>query len=304
MDEPKNYAATQQQQEALMLPRLTEAEKQSPIGASMGYLMGLFFSLKQQLVSQRAAQAAALAKQNQPVAAVFDAFVSGNLPSTTATGGGEHPTVDVNGNATTAAAAATAAGNNEAKPNAVPSMRSNLEENNMMKREMRNQMAFQNKMRALKMQELKKLKTVSSDEAGMHNKDQMEADGNVLLANAVSTAAAITANSKLAASNANGGSSSEPQQYGVSVSQQDQQQHQPQPMQQLSSHQQLQEHEQQQQQQQQQQDFQGAGEAPIDGGGGIGFDGERNRSMSIGAAEDFWNTDVVDDQLFEFLMNN
>ena len=42
-------------QDVLTLPRLTEAEKQSPIGASMGYLMGLFSSLKQQLMVQRAA---------------------------------------------------------------------------------------------------------------------------------------------------------------------------------------------------------------------------------------------------------
>ena len=40
----------------LQLPQLTEDEKHSPVGASMGYLMGLFFSLKQQLHAQRAAQ--------------------------------------------------------------------------------------------------------------------------------------------------------------------------------------------------------------------------------------------------------
>jgi len=39
---------------ALHLPHLSESEKSSPIGASMGYLMGLFFSLKQQLLAQRA----------------------------------------------------------------------------------------------------------------------------------------------------------------------------------------------------------------------------------------------------------
>ena len=41
-----------------MLPQLTEAEKASPIGAAMGYLMGLFFSLKQQLIIQRSLEAA------------------------------------------------------------------------------------------------------------------------------------------------------------------------------------------------------------------------------------------------------
>ena len=40
----------------LQLPQLTEDEKHSPVGASMGYLLGLFFSLKQQLHAQRASQ--------------------------------------------------------------------------------------------------------------------------------------------------------------------------------------------------------------------------------------------------------
>jgi SHAQKYF class myb-like DNA-binding protein len=271
-DEPK-AAATQQQQEALMLPRLSEAEKASPIGASMGYLMGLFFSLKQQLVAQRAIAAAAAAadaaKKNQPVAAVFDAFVSGNLPST-----GDLVAV-MNPDGTNVDKVLS-------PPNAVPSARSNLEENNMMKREMKNQMAFQNKMRALKMQELKKLKTVGGDEVNVHK----EEDGSVLhLANAVSTAAAITANSKAVAFDSTNEQHGDPDQL------------QPQPLQHLSSQQQLNDHD------QQHQEFQGAGEAAADDGG-VMFEGERNRSMSIGASEDFWNTDVVDDQLFEFLMNN
>ena len=43
--------------DVLHLPKLTEEEKRSPIGASMGYLMGLFFALQQQLSQQRASQA-------------------------------------------------------------------------------------------------------------------------------------------------------------------------------------------------------------------------------------------------------
>jgi hypothetical protein len=38
--------STQKTVEALMLPRLTEAEKGAPMGSAMGYLMGLFLSLK------------------------------------------------------------------------------------------------------------------------------------------------------------------------------------------------------------------------------------------------------------------
>ena len=49
-------AATSASGNVLHLPRLTEEEKRSPIGASMGYLMGLFFALQQQLSHQRAVQ--------------------------------------------------------------------------------------------------------------------------------------------------------------------------------------------------------------------------------------------------------
>eukprot|EP00592_Proboscia_alata_P006327 CAMPEP_0194360420 /NCGR_PEP_ID=MMETSP0174-20130528/7760_1 /TAXON_ID=216777 /ORGANISM="Proboscia alata, Strain PI-D3" /LENGTH=1217 /DNA_ID=CAMNT_0039131899 /DNA_START=387 /DNA_END=4040 /DNA_ORIENTATION=+ len=45
---------------ALVLPQLTEQEKCSPLGASMGYLMGLFFSLRQQIMDQRSKSAATL----------------------------------------------------------------------------------------------------------------------------------------------------------------------------------------------------------------------------------------------------
>ena len=31
---------------------------------------------------------------------------------------------------------------------------------------------------------------------------------------------------------------------------------------------------------------------------------QRNQSLSIGGSEEFWNTDVVDDQLFNFLMDS
>ena len=48
---------------------------------------------------------------------------------------------------------------------------------------------------------------------------------------------------------------------------------------------------------------QGAGEPP---GNDSTAPAQRSRqqSVSIGNSDDFWNTDVVDDQLFEFLMNN
>jgi SHAQKYF class myb-like DNA-binding protein len=226
----KRAAAPQQPQDALVLPRLTEQEKQSPIGASMGYLMGLFFSLKQQLVAQRAAQAAAVAvaKKNQPVAAVFDSFVNGLPANGQADGDGQA---------------------NMTQPAVVPSTRNNLEESNMMKREMKNQMAFRNKMRALKMQELNKCKTLATTTTGAGEEghgDHEEADGGAEAKHVSIKAAEATA---------------------------DDEHH---------------------------QHFQGAGEPAADGG----LCDSRPRIMSFAASDDFWNTDVVDDQLFEFLMNN
>lgn len=160
----------------LILPRLTEDEKQSALGTSMGYLMGLFFSLTQQLMAQRAAAAealrareaaraqaaaaaaaaAALQASNPPVAAVYDAasIDASSVTSAAAPGGG-----NATGAMSAAAAAAFAAatgGGGAAGAAAGPSTLSNLEENSMMKREMQSQMAFQNKMRALKQEELKK----------------------------------------------------------------------------------------------------------------------------------------------------
>lgn len=110
-DVPKQV---QQHQEVFVLPRLTEAEKASPVGTSLGYLLGLFYTLKQQLELQR--------QQEQTCTDVVD----------------------------------------EAKPSA-PVRSARLETSSMMKREMESQMAFQNKMRALKQHEIDKLSGVSTD---------------------------------------------------------------------------------------------------------------------------------------------
>jgi hypothetical protein len=46
--------------------------------------------------------------------------------------------------------------------------------------------------------------------------------------------------------------------------------------------------------------YQGAGES-----GGVDTAGrDRTHSMSLGEEDDFWNTSVVDEELFDFLMNN
>ena len=251
--------------DVLTLPRLTEAEKQSPIGASMGYLMGLFFSLKQQLTAQRAA-AKAMADQapkgeagvqQQPVAAaVFDSFVGGGpaaiattSTTTTSTAPAVPSTLAITGSipistTTTASSVPPVVSN--------PSTRSNLEENNMMKREMQSQMAFQNKMRGLKEQELNKFRTTSEDigPAPSHYHHVVNTTAPSLGASAFSA-------------------STIPNPMGAH----------PAPTSPTAIHVQ----------------HQGAGE--MDAGDG------RNRGLSIGNAEDFWNTDVMDEQLFEFLMS-
>jgi hypothetical protein len=223
-----------------MLPQLTDAEKQSPIGAAMGYLMGLFFSLKQQLMIQRSLEASGHRGQsNAPVHDVFNSFVAGNAPA--------------------AAAAATAVGveytaDNKEHPHGavgtagIPSVRTNIEENSMMKREMRNQMALQNKMRALKQQELAKYKQVTSSAppaaTGVDYKGPI--DRGIGLASPPNRAVEFA--------------------------------------------------------------VQGAGETAGNDGSAEyhrGGGNARPHSLSFGGSEEFWNTDVVEDeQLFEFLMNN
>lgn len=206
--------------EALMLPQLTEAEKNSPIGASMGYLMGLFFSLKQQLAKQRAVVrgdkvthhlAASIAENKAPMILTSDKIRdSPQLHDRTS------PTTE------------------DIPISSHPSSSRNIEVNSHMKRDMQNQMVFQKKMRALKQQQLNKSKIGKDDKEG-------------------SSAGPI-------------GDCS--------------------PGQRL--------------------DEPGRAQVAGDNAGQDGVSGEnaRNRGLSMSHSEDFWNTDVVDDQLFEFLMNN
>lgn len=245
----------QNNNDSLMLPQLTEAEKQSPIGAAMGYLMGLFFSLKQQLMIQRSLEAAGEKAKGNAMFPVGNA----NNPTATATAA-----------ATAAAVAAgvefTADGSMQQPQQAggaggvAVSIRTNIEENSMMKREMQNQMALQNKMRALKQQELAKYKNISNSEG---------------VASTVITAAQHNTNPHLTATkdgNNEGdfaaGAATGEQQYHQQVSSTD------------AAAQ------------------QGAGEM-------AGNDLSDGNMLSIeNHDDDFWHSDVVDEQLFEFLMNN
>jgi SHAQKYF class myb-like DNA-binding protein len=245
----------QNNNDSLMLPQLTEAEKQSPIGAAMGYLMGLFFSLKQQLMIQRSLEAAGEKAKGNAMFPVGNA----NNPTTAAT-------VAATAAAVAAGVEFTADGSMQQPQQAggvggvAVSIRTNIEENSMMKREMQNQMALQNKMRALKQQELAKYNNISNSEGG---------------ASTVITTAQHNTNPHLTA---NDGGSNEGD-FAAGAATGEQQQHQ-----QVSSTDAAAQ--------------QGAGEM-------AGNDLSDGHMVSIENNDyDFWQSDVVDEQLFEFLMDN
>jgi SHAQKYF class myb-like DNA-binding protein len=201
--------------EALVLPQLTEAEKNSPIGASMGYLMGLFLSLKQELAMQRSrdgihkrgntSHAVPDVYGNKAPAALFQNIDTSQQKQT------HQPEYD---------STSTVKEGSPMTPH--PNSR-NME--TFMNQEMKNQRVLQNKMRAMKQQELNKCKNGKEEgnESPLRN-------GEV-----ASDRVQFTPESRV--------------------------------------------HE------------------------GRTYT-ERNRGMTIGSSEDFWNTDIVDDQLFEFLINN
>lgn len=229
---------------ALMLPQLTEAEKQSPIGSAMGYLMGLFFSLKQQLMIQRSLEAAGEKARATPVQDVFNSFV---------VGGATAPGMD---GAAMAQAASVAAATHPTIN--MPSVRTHMEENSLMKREMQNQMALQNKMRALKQQELAKYENVASSTSS---------GGGVK--SAPGTMYGVTEMGEMYDTNTAAQMTKEADMATVATST-DQ--------------------------------VQGAGE--MDGTDVKNAAAARARGLSLSNPDDFWNNDVVDEQLFEFLMNN
>jgi SHAQKYF class myb-like DNA-binding protein len=314
----------------LILPRLTEEEKESPIGTSMGYLMGLFFTLTQQLMAQRSER-----EKEEPGAAAHARSPAGLYDSAAAAG-------DPHAASSSHAAAAAPA----------PSTRSNLEENSLMKREMQSQMAFQNKMRALKLEELKKWRRSSSSESaggpqppetspGYHqhqhhphaasfqpppslphataHQRQHPSEGHHRHSSSYGHAAAAAAAPPSLASVAfaldvagAGGSALE-----AAAAHRRRPQHQadaavyssgdyaphpagfplsPPPPDQQHQH---------------QRPHQGAGEvndgseAAGEAASGAAPSGDRSRALSFGAAsDDIWNADVLDDHLFEFLMDN
>jgi len=217
----------------LQLPQLTEDEKCSPVGASMGYLMGLFFSLKQQLHTQRCAQGhipiePASTFSNTPPPAVLpieqthsssqfpdqfhqraencvntvESFSQGppadqtnlfTLPPESALMNQYQPQQQSHqghqGHHTNPSSANAASSSVPSSSMPPPDTRNNtpIDESNMMKRDMQSQMAFQNKMRKLKEQELSKYTQaaevqadhlgIGKDNASLYLEDNMQTAG-------------------------------------------------------------------------------------------------------------------------------
>lgn len=277
---------TSDDNDSLMLPQLTEEEKASPIGAAMGYLMGLFFSLKQQLIIQRSLEAAGEKAKGNALAMAssgnsnINMNTAANNPTTAATAAAVAARVDL---------AADGSMQQSQHQNGTgvgsTSVRSNIEVNSMMKREMQNQMALQNKMRALKQQELDKYKNINKGSGAAHvttlDTDMNEAAQYRTHPHFGEAAMDTT---PLEGTFAAGVGTSEQQPPTAAVG--------------TGAV------------------TQGAGEmagtdlsAPVAHGHGYGHTREGSNSNSnhllgIDSSEDFWNTDVVDDQLFEFLMNS
>lgn len=263
-----------QPQDTIVLPRLTEQEKQSPIGHSLGYLIGLFFSLKEQLDRHRRQKELAAAEaekkfleqQSLQHAALHDSFandqphdhhLSHQQPVVAVALTGNSNTGSYNNMNPPPPPSATAS-------STLPSQsttRSNLEQSSMMKREMQSQMTFQTKLRALKQQELNKYNKLAHDMAQQqqqlqHHHHQDNHHQQTSLPDGKPAAIADQV------SNTNMQGTELPQQ----------------------------------QQQQEDEYHQGTGEC--------GTDRTALRSMSVADEEDFWNTTVVDDELFDFLMND
>jgi SHAQKYF class myb-like DNA-binding protein len=247
-------------QGALMLPKLSEEEKRSPIGTSLGYLLGLFFSIRSQLMAERAAAAARAAESGDPAYGhpVGDLYVQfANDVMSGAPGHGSQPEPAM---VWSTPVPADGGYQQQETPQdqkgfatASSSTRTNLEENTLMKREMKNQMLFQNKMRALKQQELDKYTKSEGggegDETSKGNKETETAESAHILSDPLSA-----------------------------------------------------QHHEEQESEAVMASYQGAGEAAEAMDDSVPA-GAKERGLSVGNSEDFWHNDVVDEQLFEFLMN-
>lgn len=233
----------------LILPQLSEEEKKSPLGTSLGYLMGLFFSLRQQLMAQRELNTDAGNGGNAEAQPVEGESQVGDIFSHFAVGSGVQESYAQHAPSEWQPPVARDGQMYHHDPTseskAAPSTRTNFEQSMLMKQEMENQRAFQSKIRCLKQREVNKFVTHELPTDGEHDVKLLDDD---LTPNPVGrTMDDKDASLEDAASR-----------------------------------------------------MQGAGETAE--AGDLGEKG-RFRGLSMGASDDFWNTDVVDENLFEFLMN-
>jgi len=157
----------------LHLPQLTEEEKRSPIGASMGYLMGLFFALQQQLSHQRETKQARQQQQQQQQQQETASPLAAPPTNPAGPGYGSYVAPPAVSHAPQPQHQHHNNHHQERhhhqqqqydQPFGYPgqqaietSTSAILEENDMMKRDMRAQMRFQNQMRAFKDKEVAKI---------------------------------------------------------------------------------------------------------------------------------------------------
>jgi len=147
-EEPDDiYRETLLQGGVLQLPILTEDEKKSPVGASMGYMLGLFFSLKQQLYSLRGSE---VSESRMSPSAKQQTLVEAGGPNSLALKDSFFTSVSTHEK-------------NGVFHSSLLTMNP-LEETNNMKREMQHHINFQNNLRRMKEQEFTKCMTQNGDQ--------------------------------------------------------------------------------------------------------------------------------------------
>lgn len=166
---------------ALILPTLTEEERKSPLGSALGYILGLLFAFRQQLLHQRRMNSDVSLAQRQknrellPSTQQHDKEGS-TVPATSSAGENSYYSCGESiGNidsalldkSNTVGAVAGYSVNSMQQHQHKRSMsnanNSSLEESQKMKLEMREQIAVQNKMRALKRKEIEKYQPLDEE---------------------------------------------------------------------------------------------------------------------------------------------
>lgn len=169
---------------SLVLPTLTEEERRSPLGSALGYVIGLLFALRQQLIQQRRITNDSGLAQRQKHSEILlnrQQHDREDQRVPTASVGGEKTYYSYGDNLDNVDAsilenshtAAAMAGYNISNKNqqiqhqhqrSLSSTNNpSLEESQKMKLEMREQIAVQNKMRALKRKEIEKYQPVDEE---------------------------------------------------------------------------------------------------------------------------------------------